>query len=276
MNTLNNAPLGKQSSYISTYTPELLFSIPRAEKRKEIGINGAELPFVGEDLWNAYEISWLDKKGKPEVAIGQFIIPCDSPNIIESKSLKLYLNSFNQTKFSSMDEVSSMIAKDLSQYTGKPVEVTLFHVDKHPFVIKEPSGICLDKLDIECETYLPDICLLKTEKQDVEETLYSNLLKSNCLVTGQPDWGSIIIHYAGKQINHASLLKYIISLRNHPEFHEQCVERIYLSIMKKCRPLKLLVKALYTRRGGIDINPSRQSNNFKHMKKLINYRTYRQ
>lgn len=261
MNTLNNAPLGKQSSYISTYTPELLFPIPRAEKRKEIGINGTQLPFVGEDLWNAYEISWLNKKGKPEVAIGQFIIPCDSPNIIESKSLKLYLNSFNQTKFSSIDEVSNVITKDLSTASGKLVQVTLSSLDEYQVEAQEPSGTCLDTLDIECNTYQPKPDYLTTEKEEVTETLYSNLLKSNCLVTGQPDWGSIFIQYTGKKINHANLLKYIVSLREHNEFHEQCVERIYMNINKKCLPKQLSVSAFYTRRGGIDINPHRSSYN---------------
>lgn len=254
---LEHAPLGKVATYIATYQPDLLFPIPRQIKRDEIGIQG-ELPFKGADIWNGFELSWLNNKGKPIVAYAEFIFPCESMHIIESKSFKLYLNSFNNTQFDSFDVVQKTLRNDLSAAAGRPVNVTLLPLAQTPEkILRHFSGTSLDTLDITCDTYTTQPAYLTTESTIITETLYSDLLKSNCLVTGQPDWGSVQIHYTGKKINHAGLLKYIVSFRNHNEFHEQCVERIFMDIMRECQPEKCLVIARYTRRGGLDINPYR-------------------
>lgn len=253
------SPLGKETIYISTYQKDLLFPIPRKGKRDKIQVPSL-LPFKGVDIWNAFELSWLNSKGKPLVALGEFILPCESPNIIESKSLKLYLNSFTNSKFESVEDVSHLIQKDLSEFAGAHVNVKIIPIEQFSDnQIKSFSGICLDNLDIECSDYLVNSAYLKTENNLVSEKIYSNLLKSNCLVTGQPDWGSVQIEYTGKKIEHAGLLKYLVSFRNHNEFHEQCVERIFMDIMQKCQPEKLTVHACYTRRGGLDINPFRSN-----------------
>ncbi len=255
---LTSAPLGKKSTYISTYTPSLLFPLPRKSKRDEIGITGA-LPFYGSDFWRGFEISWLNPKGKPEVAIGEFKFPCESPFLIESKSFKLYLNSFNQSKFESVGHVLSLMREDLSQGAGVPVGVALFSLSLASTEIPALPGINLDQLDVECDQYQPDPSLLKVNGVRTTETLHTHLLKSNCLVTGQPDWGSLQITYTGKQIDHEGLLKYVVSLRDHNEFHEQCVERIFMDIQRQCEPEALTVFARYTRRGGLDISPYRTS-----------------
>ncbi|MDR3478188.1 MAG: NADPH-dependent 7-cyano-7-deazaguanine reductase QueF [Gammaproteobacteria bacterium] len=253
------SPLGKKSSYISHYQPDLLFPIPRQLKRDEIAVP-AILPFNGVDIWNGFEISWLNIKGKPVVAMGEFIFPCSSPNIIESKSFKLYLNSFNNTPFESLDKVTGIMMRDLSLAAKSPVQVKLTALaDFPPTQIQSFSGVNLDLQDIACDTYLVTPDYLITEETLVSESVFSDLLKSNCLVTGQPDWGSLQIQYTGKKIQHAGLLKYIVSFRNHNEFHEQCVERIFMDILKRCRPEKLTVNARYTRRGGLDINPYRSN-----------------
>lgn len=259
--TYEHSPLGKRSNYVDQYTPSLLFPIARKTKRDEIHV-GIPLPFYGYDLWNAYEISWLNTKGKPMVAIAQIIVPADSTHIVESKSLKLYFNSFNQTHFQSAEEVKNNIQKDLSAATQSTVTVQLSEVnaDRSDF-FKKLAGICLDDLDIQIDTYTPRPELLTANKnQIVMETLHSHLLKSNCLVTHQPDWGSIEISYTGPKINHDNLLKYLVSLRSHNEFHEQCVERIFMNILNRCEPTALTVYARYTRRGGLDINPFRTTN----------------
>lgn len=271
---LQNAPLGKKSSYRDTYAPELLFPIPRQNKRAEMGISSS-LPFTGNDIWNAFELSWLNAKGKPIVATAQFIFPCESPNLIESKSLKLYLNSFNNSSYDSAAQIKTILTQDLSQAAGAPVTVDLFVPEQfYQQPIADLEGQCLDNLDISCDTYLitPDY-LTTLNEQIIEETLYSHLLKSNCLVTGQPDWGSVQIHYRGKTIDHAGLLKYIISFRNHNEFGEPCVERIFIDIMERCAPEYLVVQARYTRRGGLDINPIRSTTKIMPVK---NIRTFRQ
>ena len=253
------SPLGKESTYISHYQRDLLFPIPRKGKRDEIHVPD-KLPFKGVDIWNAFEISWLNLKGKPVVALGEFIFPCESPNIIESKSFKLYLNSFTNTKFASIEMVSKTIQKDLSDFVSSPMKVKLIPIEKFSEnQMKSFSGICLDELDIECNNYLVNPDFLQTENAIVSETLYSNLLKSNCLVTGQPDWASVQIKYTGKKIQHEGLLRYLVSFRNHNEFHEQCVERIFMNIMQHCQPQQLTVYARYTRRGGLDINPFRST-----------------
>ena len=255
------SPLGKATEYQSHYAPELLFPIPRQLKRSELGIADAALPFVGEDLWNAYELSWLNAKGKPVVAVGTFRVPASSPNLIESKSFKLYLNSFNQSSFSSLEAVAAAMTRDLSAAAGSPVAVALEPLSQRPQAsIGIPDGILLDDLDIACDRYQPAPDLLATRPGEaVEETLYSHLLKSNCLVTGQPDWAMVVIRYRGAPIDRAGLLRYIVSFRNHNEFHEQCVERIFTDIQQRCRPEALAVYARYTRRGGLDINPFRSS-----------------
>lgn len=256
--TLMQSPLGKKSEYITHYDPQLLCPINRAANRHELGIQNT-LPFNGIDTWTAYEVSWLNSKGKPEVAIAEFIFPCQSPCLIESKSFKLYLNSFNQSIFPSREAVKNQISNDLSKAAGDTVIVTLSTLNEYPNEITQWSGICLDSLDISTNIYEIDPTLLKIENSDSSETVYSHLLKSNCRVTKQPDWGSVLIRYQGRKINHEGLLKYIISFRNHCEFHEPCIERIYVDIMQYCKPEKLTVYGRYTRRGGLDINPFRSN-----------------
>ncbi|UCV30334.1 NADPH-dependent 7-cyano-7-deazaguanine reductase QueF [Ferribacterium limneticum] len=258
------SPLGKATEYQSHYAPELLYPIPRQLKRSELGLTDAALPFVGEDLWNAYELSWLNTKGKPVVAIGTFRVPADSPNLIESKSFKLYLNSFNQSSFDSIETVGMTMARDLSAAAGGAVEVVLESLSASPQAsIGIPNGTLLDELDITCDRYQPAPELLTTlPGQIIEETLYSHLLKSNCLVTGQPDWAMLVIRYRGSPIDRAGLLRYIVSFRNHNEFHEQCVERIFTDIKQHCQPEALAVHARYTRRGGLDINPFRSTGDY--------------
>lgn len=260
-NKLEHAHLGKASEYIDTYAPELLFPVPRLEKRQEIGIAG-KLPFYGIDIWNAWEISWLNQKGKPIVAIAEFRIPAHSVNIIESKSFKLYLNSFNQSKFDSIEQVAGILEKDLSACAGKAVSVNLVMLKANaPFTkVVETPGICIDDLDVNIDCYTTNSDLLESDPENlVEETLVSHLLKSNCPVTGQPDWGSVVIQYKGHQLDHHALLKYVISFRQHTEFHEQCVERIFMDITRLINPEHLTVSARYVRRGGLDINPYRSS-----------------
>jgi 7-cyano-7-deazaguanine reductase len=261
------SPLGKASAYADQYDPSLLFPLSRDTKRREIGIVGA-VPFLGADLWTAFELSWLNPRGKPQVAIAHITVPCESTHIVESKSFKLYLNSFNNSRFASADEVRDRIRADVSAaiWNGKPVQSTagvrvllpeLFECEP----VRELEGLSIDRLDVECTVYQPAPELLSAalDEKPVTEILTSDLLKSNCLVTGQPDWGSVQISYSGPQIDQAGLLQYIVSFRNHNEFHEQCVERIYMDIMARCKPSKLSVYARYTRRGGLDINPWRTS-----------------
>jgi 7-cyano-7-deazaguanine reductase len=261
MNTPDQSQLGKSSSYVDQYDAALLFPIARADKRAELGILDKQ-PFFGADMWTAYELSWLNLRGKPQVALAQITVPCESPCIVESKSVKLYLNSFNNTRFEDAREVRERIRADISAATGagigvKTIGPELF--DREP--VHEMDGLNLDRLDIECLHFTPAPELLFAEFDDapVTETLTSNLLKSNCLVTGQPDWGSVQIAYSGPQINQEGLLQYLVSFRNHNEFHEQCVERIFMDVWTRCKPIRLSVYARYTRRGGVDINPFRCS-----------------
>jgi len=258
------SPLGKPTEYRAAYAPDLLYPIPRQLKRDELCLDGAALPFVGEDLWNAYELSWLNPKGKPVVAVGTLRVPADSPNLIESKSLKLYFNSLNQTVFANTDAVAATLGVDLSAAAGAPVAVELQPLGNRPAAqIGYPEGVLLDDLDIACDAYQPAPQLLTTLAGPVvEETLYSHLLKSNCLVTGQPDWAMLVVRYRGRPLDRAGLLRYIVSFRQHNEFHEQCVERIFCDISRRCRPEALAVHARYTRRGGLDINPFRSSGGF--------------
>lgn len=257
----SNSLLGKSTNYCGLYSPEILFPIPRQEKRDEICVDSSNLPFQGLDIWTAFEVSWLNSKGKPIVAIAEFAFPADSPNIIESKSFKLYLNSFNSTRFSSDQEVVKLWIQDLSNACGAEVSVDLRFLTFEETLLAQLPGDNLDELDIEVTDYSLNRDYLRTDLSGelVSETLNSHLLKSNCLVTGQPDWGSVVIRYEGKQISHEGLLKYLISFREHNEFHEQCVERIFTDIMSKCAPEKLTVYARYVRRGGLDINPYRSN-----------------
>ena len=258
----DESELGKKTAYDQAYNPDRLFPIPCAGKRNEIGIDvKAPLPFHGFDCWNHYEVSWLNEKGKPVVAIAEIIYDCESPNIIESKSLKLYFNSFNNAKFKDVETVQNTIQKDLSKAIQAEVKVNIAELNRATQINigKHPTGECLDDLDITCTQYLVDTSTLTTENTIAEEILYSDLLKSNCLVTNQPDWGTVQIHYQGPKINHEGLLKYIVSFRNHNEFHEQCIERIFMDILRHCKPKILTVSGRYTRRGGLDINPYRST-----------------
>ena len=272
-NTPEHSQLGKSSAYVDQYDATLLFPIPRAGKREEIGIADA-VPFFGADMWTAFELSWLNLRGKPQVALVHFTVPCESLNIIESKSFKLYLNSFNNSRFADADAVKVRLRADITEAVwrstaGEPtvaapatIGVTVVgadQFDREP--VHELDGLNLDRLDIECTQYTPapELLTVTPGEQPVSEVFVSNLLKSNCLVTGQPDWGSVQISYSGDQIEQGGLLQYIVSYRNHNEFHEQCVERIFMDIWTRCKPTKLMVYARYTRRGGLDINPFRTS-----------------
>lgn len=275
-NPVELSPLGKTSAYCSQYAPELLFPIARQGKRDELGLRGT-LPFFGVDIWNAYELSWLNARGKPQVAIARFTVPADSPNIIESKSFKLYLNSFNQTRLDGPEALKALLEKDLAAGFGAAVHVSLILPEYFSaLTMGELEGTLLDRLDIEVDSYKPDPQLLVANHAEapVEERLVSHLLKSNCLVTGQPDWASVQIHYCGPQIEQESLLKYLIGFREHNEFHEQCVERIFTDILRQCAPQQLAVYARYTRRGGLDINPWRS--NFSTATRPPNLRGARQ
>jgi 7-cyano-7-deazaguanine reductase len=280
---LSKLTLGENTEYASQYNADLLQAVPRSLNRDDLAIDQQHLPFVGEDVWYGFELSWLNPKGKPVVAVAEFRFSCRSENIVESKSFKLYLNSFNQTKFDTIKSVEQRLIVDLSAITNSSAQVRLFGVEHCPELFianKVNECVCIDSEDISIETYQYDAELLSsamdaaTQHNDdiIDEALVSHLLKSNCLITNQPDWASIYISYRGKKINHGVLLKYLISFRQHSEFHEQCVERIYCDLQKYCQPEELTVFARYTRRGGLDINPFRSS----HLQKAPSKRTLRQ
>ena len=261
MNKPDQSQLGKASAYADQYDASLLFAMPRAPKREELGIKTTP-PFFGADLWTAFELSWLNLRGKPQVALAHITVPCESPSIVESKSFKLYLNSFNNTRFADARDVRERIRADVGAAVGAGIGIKTLGpelFDREP--VHEMDGLNLDRLDIECMhfTPAPELLFAEFDEPPVTETLTSNLLKSNCLVTGQPDWGSVQISYSGAQINQEGLLQYLVSFRNHHEFHEQCVERIFMDVWSRCKPIKLSVYARYTRRGGLDINPFRTS-----------------
>jgi 7-cyano-7-deazaguanine reductase len=272
----SDSELGKKTEYDQSYNPDRLYPIPRAGKRKEIGINPDALPFSGFDCWNHYEVSWLNEKGKPIVAIAEIYYDCTSPFIVESKSFKLYFNSFNNSKFKSVGEVEQIIKNDLEKAIDAEVTVIINPLNhaKSTLIHQHFDGECIDNADIECTKYTVDPSYLATSDVQVEETLYSDLLKSNCLVTNQPDWGSVQIIYKGNKINREGLLQYLVSFRNHNEFHEQCIERIFVDIMQYCQPSELTVYGRYTRRGGLDINPYRSTKAVNIKDK--NYRLVRQ
>lgn len=257
--TLAKLNLGKATEYCETYTPSLLQAVPRSMNRAELQL-AETLPFFGTDRWNGYELSWLNPKGKPQVAIMRCEVPASSVNLIESKSFKLYLNSFNQSPFDSINTVTETLIKDLSLCAQEKVKVELFTPSEFSSLqIGQIDAVSIDDLDIAINDYQLDTSTLAVSDTEVDETLCSDLLKSNCLITNQPDWGSVVIRYQGKQINREGLLRYLISFRQHNEFHEQCVERIFCDIMSACQPQKLTVYARYTRRGGLDINPFRSN-----------------
>ena len=259
--------MGRTSAYVDRYDASMLFPLPRALKRSELGLEG-DPPFFGADLWTAFELSWLNLRGKPQVALAHFTVPCETPNLIESKSFKLYLNSFNNTRFADAAAVQARLRADVSEavWRGTVPQATVGVRLVLPDAFEhEPmhglDGLSLDRLDLECTRYLPAPELLQAAfgEAPVSEVLTSNLLKSNCLVTGQPDWGSVRIAYSGPQLDQERLLQYLVSFRDHNEFHEQCVERIFMDLWTRCKPIKLEVYARYTRRGGLDINPWRTS-----------------
>jgi len=259
-------PLGQATQYPDQYDPSLLFQIPRAENRLKLGIKENQaLPFVGVDIWNAFELSWLNPKGKPQIALAEFQIPADSPYMIESKSFKLYLNSLNNARFSDEHELHERLITDLSVAAGSKITA---RIQANETIAKkgmqEMGGVLLDRLDIEVDPRIPaDPSLLGVNEDfgPIEQCLVSHLLKSNCPVTGQPDWASVQIRYQGRPILEEGLLRYLIGFRQLGEFHEHCVETIFSDIKRECKPDKLSVYARYTRRGGLDINPFRTDHN---------------
>jgi 7-cyano-7-deazaguanine reductase len=259
MTDLHDSALGKTVAYPTAYDATLLHPIARAASRAALGV-GEDIPFHGFDLWNAYELSWLDARGKPKVALAEFRVPATSPNLIESKSLKLYLASHHQARYADPEALRSLLAHDLSAAAGAAVSAVLTPVASSSAAHIEPlQGEVIDDLPLAIENYgPPDAALLRCDTEvKVEETLVSHLLKSNCPVTGQPDWASVQIAYKGPRIDRAGLLRYLVSFRGHADFHEACVERIFMDLMRECAPARLAVYARYTRRGGLDINPFR-------------------
>lgn len=260
--SLSDLKLGQKTEYKNHYDPSLLQGVPRRLNRDSLGIT-AKQPFsTGADIWTAYELSWLNAKGVPQVAVADVWLDCTSANLIESKSFKLYLNSFNQTKFDDWAAVERTLQADLSACASGQVQVKIRKLnDFTAQPIADFQGDVIDEQDIEISDYDFSAEHLQgvSEGEQVEETLVSHLLKSNCLITSQPDWGSVQIHYVGKKLNREKLLRYLISFREHNEFHEQCVERIFCDLMQFGELEKLTVYARYTRRGGLDINPFRSN-----------------
>ncbi|HCO59355.1 MAG TPA: NADPH-dependent 7-cyano-7-deazaguanine reductase QueF [Porticoccaceae bacterium] len=255
--------LGRSVDYPDCYAPELLQAIDRKEGRRVIGLSDHDtLPFVGADDWTCYELSWLDESGKPRVAIGELHIPCNSPRTVESKSLKLYLNSLNEHRFATHEMLTKTVETDLREVCSAEVTFSLYSVEAYTKKgLANPRGVSLDEQRmqrVESEPK-PDILSCADEAETVEEELYSHLFKSRCPVTNQPDWASISISYRGKPIDHASLLGYLVSYRHHQAFHEQCLEQIFIDIQRRCLPESLTVLARFTRRGGLDINPWRST-----------------
>lgn len=252
-------PLGRQTPVVERYAPELLYPIPRAAGRAALGCEGA-LPFHGTDLWHAYEISWLDAGGMPVVRVGRVRIPASSPNLVESKSFKLYLNSLNNTRFASEEELAARIRQDVAGVVGCEIELDLLEADHPSLAGGHLAGFCLDELQVAAPEGEPGADMLQLcPGQAGEEQLYTHLLRSLCPVTGQPDWASVWIHYRGPLLEHSSVLRYIIAYRRHQEFHEQCVERMFCDIHARIAPEFLHIQAFYTRRGGLDINPLRST-----------------
>ncbi|MFS1522718.1 NADPH-dependent 7-cyano-7-deazaguanine reductase QueF [Microbulbifer sp. 2304DJ12-6] len=263
----HNLPLGRETTYESTYNPQLLHPIQRSVSRAQLGLPPGALPFFGVDEWWAFELSWLNPRGKPQVAVARFSFPAESPHMVESKSLKLYLNAFNQSRFESWRLVQDTLTRDLSAAALINVGVTLMDVEDAALTVEKPQGYCLDPLDIEVAQYQPDSALLALDKreEDVNETLYSHLLRTNCPVTGQPDWATVVVEYKGPALEREALLAYIISFREHQDFHEHCVERMFCDLRQLADFSELTICARYTRRGGLDINPLRTTCIEKHL-----------
>jgi 7-cyano-7-deazaguanine reductase len=257
---MSDNPLGKKTVYPQIYDASLLFAVARDDNRRGLGIKSLPLPFYGFDHWRAYELSWLSPEGKPVAAIADILVPCDSPWLIESKSMKLYFNSMNQHKFKSPDDARSCIKTDLSRVAGATVELSLQGASSTAAHTADWENVqLLDDLEVTTSGYYPDPTLLQTEPQQVSESVASHLFRSNCPITAQPDWGSILIQYQGHRINHQSLLAYIISYRQHEGFHEHCVEQIFQDILRICAPQALTVSINFLRRGGLEINPLRST-----------------
>ena len=262
---LSGLTLGKSTDDRDTYDASLLQGVPRSLNRDPLGLRADALPFVGGDIWTLYELSWLNARGLPQVAVGQVELDHASLNLVESKSFKLYLNSFNQTKFTSLEEVQHTLERDLRACAQGNVTVALYRLNElEGQPVAHFNGTCIDDQDIEVDNYEFSAGYLENAASGkiVEETLVSHLLKSNCLITHQPDWGSVQIQYRGPKIDREKLLRYLVSFRHHNEFHEQCVERIFSDIQRFCQPETLSVYARYTRRGGLDINPWRTNTDF--------------
>lgn len=272
------APLGRQVEYPATVDPSVLFPISRADARTPLRIEAAALPFAGSDIWNAWEFSWLDARGKPCVAVTELRVSCDSPNLVESKSLKLYLGGYAMIRFDDTQDVRARIAEDVSASVGAPVEVSLREpAEFERLRVRDLAGESLDDQRIEITEYVepdPEHLRARDGARPVEEALVTDLFRSRCPVTGQPDWASVQVRYRGIPVDHAGMLRYLVSYREHAAFHEACVERMFLDIQQRCRPLGLLVHARFLRRGGIDINPWRATPDFAAT--LANVRTTRQ
>lgn len=255
---IDEGPLGQASEYPNTYTPSLLHAISRADARAQVGIEHAEL-FHGEDLWTGYEFSWLDVGGKPVVAGLRFHVPCQSRAIVESKSVKLYLNSFAQTKFESHGAVQQTLDQDLTLAFQAPVMIELLELSQLAGAVQQLPGICLDDLSVRTDAYEREPHFLSVEdpQLSVHETLHSHIFRSLCPVTSQPDWASICVEYSGAPLSREGLLKYLISYRNHQAFHETTIEQIFVDIHQQCAPSRLSVYGRFQRRGGLDINPFR-------------------
>ncbi len=256
---MSENPMGKATEYPEKFDPDLLVAIPRSVNRRLLGIEDSP-PFVGMDTWHAYELSWLNDQGKPQLALARFSFSCNCPNLIESKSLKLFLNSLNQERIGSEQDLLILLIEHLSKCSGDEVEIKLFALTESEKLVQHPVGQCLDDLPVMITDYQPDPALLFCYQNEiVEESLYTNLFKSNCPITDQPDWASLSIYYQGEAIDHEALLKYFISYRLHSDYHENCVEKIFVDIQQQCQPEKLLIQANFLRRGGLDINPVRSS-----------------
>lgn len=258
---MSDIPLGKATVYPTAYDPGLLFPVPRSDNRRELGITADNLPFAGFDHWRAYELSWLMPSGQPVVALADILVPCDSPNLVESKSMKLYFNSLNQHVFADTESAGRQMQQDLSAAAGAPVRVIVHGSAASAVHTRDIAGaVVLDDLRVTTAVYQPEPQLLRcVSGTDVEETLCSHLFRSNCPITAQPDWGSVVIRYHGEQIDHESLLSYLISYRLHEGFHEHCVEQIFKDLSVACQPRTLQVSINFLRRGGLEINPLRSS-----------------
>jgi 7-cyano-7-deazaguanine reductase len=255
-----DSPLGQATTYPDDYSPDLLYAIARIDSRLALGLEG-DPPFNGMDIWNAWDLTWLDMKGQPQVATAEIRVPADSVNLVESKSLKLYLGSVAMSRFESPNDLAAVLSRDLGACTGSDVYVAIRpSIETDSAAISRLPGQCIDNLKVPCDTFSVAPELLAADSRTLlSEDLYTDTLRSLCPVTGQPDIGSVMISYRGPQIDRAGLLRYIVSYRQHQDFHESCVERMFMDIREQCGAEQLTVYARYQRRGGIDINPFRSN-----------------